>query len=566
MENIPGTSSKLISLNEQQIGKNWLFFISIFKNSSILCYFFVGADEILRRNDDDPPTKFTDLPQFCVEIILSFLRLHELNAVASVTNHLKLISIRVFDRKFKNLVIAHYPNKYEKYFALTYKYDRYTEHHDIGRMYTHQFSLLVENFGSMIRKLSMSIPNQSTLNNLTKEFSSRLVELNVFLVRRHIRLTQPFINLTKLTLILNDFEMNDSWFNLNHYFPELRCLEIRSTSSVDYQNVYKEAFIHNIPNLREFSHIDISLSRRHFDGFIRFLNINPQLNSLRLEGFLGELNNIQQNIAWDSFQIQHFNISTNGTLNVGTFARMKQLQSLKMTARQYLGLEIFKCNELKSASICFRKIPKPNDFKALVNLSPVLNNLNISFNEKLKENDLKGIVKQCNTLFNEMKQLKEIKIQIRKKQSLERLRQFESIVGNKIVALAQQHPNRSIRIWFGRREIPDLDIGVDFEGRFQTVYSKYKEEHAIESDYYTDKSSSAEIITESDEESDDEDSRDFNFDGSSDVDDNDSESDEYFADFNFDGSNDVGDSDDSFEYDNDGDSFVLYLIKRPRFN
>lgn len=478
---------------------------------------------------DDPPTKFTDLPQFCVEKILSFLMLDDLNVVASTTDHLKALSIRVFNRKFKNEVIEYFPNKYEKYFVFSHKYDIFTHTYDIGRMWG-DFPLLVEQFGSMIRKLSMTIPNRSTLNYLTKRFGSSLVELNVLFTRRNIQLTQPFINLTKLRLILNDFQMNDSWFNLNHYFPELRCLEIRSTWTSDYEKAFID---HNFPNLEEFAYVGLSLSGQLSDGIIRFLNKNPQLNRLHLDGSLGNLNNIQQKIAWESFQIQHLNISTDETLDVGIFVKMKHLQSLKMMARQYVELEKLTFNELKSASIGFRKIPRANDFRALVNLSPILNDLNISFNVKLTENVLKYIVRQFNTFFNAIKQLKEIKIQICKVQRLERLKQFESIVGNKIVALAQQYPNRSIKILFGRTQI-DLEIGVDFEGRFQAVYSKYKEENE-------DESLSEESIIDENSES-DEDSADYDFTGS-----------------NYDEDSDIdADSNDSYD--------EQYGMKRPRFD
>lgn len=502
-----------------------VIFISIYKKFiKFVFYKCVGAV-------DDPPTKFTDLPQFCVEKILSFLMLDDLNVVASTTDHLKALSIRVFNMKFKNELIEYYPNKYKKYFVFSHKYDFFTHTYDIGRMWG-DFPLLVEQFGSMIQKLSITIPSQSTLNNLTKQFGSSLVELNVFFTRRNIRLTQPFINLTKLRLILHDFELNDSWFNLNHYFPKLRCLEIRSTWSSDYE----KAFInHNFPNLEEFAYVGLSLTGKLSNGIIRFLNKNPQLNRLRLDGCLDKLNSIQQKIAWESFHIQHLDISTDATLDVGIFVKMKHLQSLKMMALHYVGLEKLKLNELKSASIGFRKIPRSNDFQALINLSPILNDLNISFNVKLTENVLKYIVRQCNTFFNEIKQLKEIKIQVCKEHRLERLKQFESIVGNKIVALAQQYPNRSIKILFGRTQI-DLEIGVNFDGRFQAVYSKYEEEHKDESDAW---SVDTEVY----------------------ITDEDSESDEYSADFNF----DLDDDSDIDADSNDSDD-VPYGMKRPKYD
>lgn len=285
---------------------------------------------------DDETTKFNNLPDFCMDNILKHLDLVDLTVAANTTDRLACSAVRVFRLNFTNKEFAFNTKGTEHILWLD---DRECEK-DVEKISLVDCLTFLRHFGPMIKKLTIDVPCQGILDQVIAVCGSNLTELNILFSRKGLQLAQPLPKLQKLKLITTHHLVTDSWKRINQMFPKLRCFHIQSG---DVQFIYDQSMIKTISNLEKFSHIGINYSEsdkiRQFKLFFDFLNRNPQITSLRLDGRLKILFINMIKINWSSFDIRHLNISTYGLVNVRMFAELKNLHSLRISGRCYNGMK-----------------------------------------------------------------------------------------------------------------------------------------------------------------------------------------------------------------------------------
>lgn len=300
---------------------------------------------------DDETTKFIDLPDFCLDNILKHLDLKNLIMAANTTDRLAYSAIRAFGSNFKNKEFAFNSKGTEHLLWLD---DRECES-DVEKFSLVDCLTTLYLFGPMIQKLTIDVPSQALLDQVINICGDNLTELNILFSRKGLKLAKPLPKLQKLKLITTNHYITDSWKQINQMYPKLRCLHIQCGEK---PFLYDQSMIETIPNLEKFSHIGINYSEsekiRQFKRFFDFLNLNHQITSLRLDGRLKILFNNLNKLNWSSFDTRHLNISTYGLVNVRMFAELKELQSLRLSARCYNGMRGILFPKLEVFSIDFK--------------------------------------------------------------------------------------------------------------------------------------------------------------------------------------------------------------------
>lgn len=300
------------------------------------------------KSSEKDLTVLNDLPEFCLDRILTFLNLNDLIQIIQTKNcFLTASAVRVFVLNYKNVEIeviakSKYPKVcYRNVFWPKNICDEMT------------FSLILDQFGSILTKLNVSIEVESMSRRMIEICSSKLSELTIALGSGDVKLEHKFENLRKLTLSISGPNVDDSWTNINCNFPKLQSLEIENKSRERFK--FCEALIHQKMTLKHFGLYNISFSPMETTQLAlisRFINGSKHLTSLTLDGYSRNLDTIQRSIEWKSMQIEHLSISTLGLLpNLVNVQQLKNLRSLKMAGLYDVELEPFHIPNLEELNV-----------------------------------------------------------------------------------------------------------------------------------------------------------------------------------------------------------------------
>lgn len=296
------------------------------------------------KNSEKDLTALKDLPELCLDQILTFLNLNDLIQTIQTNNSaLTASAIRVFNLNFKDAEIR----VESKYLNVCYR-NAFWPKNICNEMI---FLLILDRFGLILTKLKISIEIEMISRRMIEICSSNLTELTISLGSDDLKLERTFPNLQKLTLSISGPNVDDSWTNINHNFPKLQSLEIENQSVERFK--FCEALIDQRTKLKHFGLYKIYHSWQPLLALIsRFINGNKHLTSLALEGYSHHLDIIQQNIEWRTMKIEYLRISTLGLLpNLINVQQLRNLRSLKMSGLYDSELELFNIPKLEELDI-----------------------------------------------------------------------------------------------------------------------------------------------------------------------------------------------------------------------
>lgn len=303
------------------------------------------------KSSEEDLTVLEDLPELCLDRILTFLNLNDLIQIIQTKKRLLTASaVRVFDLNFKDVEIeviakSKYPNVcYRNAFWPKNICDEMT------------FSLILDRFGSILTKLNVSIEVEMISRRMIEICSSNLSELKIALGSGDVKLEHTFENLRKLTLSISGPNVDDSWTNINEKFPKLQSLEIENQSRERFK--FCEALIDQTTKLKHFGLYNISfpndapMETTQLALISRFINGSKHLTSLALKGYSRNLDIIQRSIDWKTMEIEHLSISTLGLLpKLVNVQQLKNLRSLKMAGLCDQELEPFNIPKLEEFDV-----------------------------------------------------------------------------------------------------------------------------------------------------------------------------------------------------------------------
>lgn len=379
--------------------------------------------------------KLIDLPDCCLDRILSFLSLNDLTMVADTNVHLKASAIRVFNLKFKNMrIVLNSPG---------------------------QSLIILDHFGPSIRKLSIFIQSEQSFEMLNEKCSGNLIELKILLRRgEDFQLTRPFERLQKLQLITKfKYRSFNSPLSINQYFPKLRCLEIENTKfAFEFD---RNLHIEHLPNLAKFSYDDKGMSciyGRVYNNIAKMLNLNNQITSLRLS--VKEFDDLGPYIDWHKFEsLRHLSISSEHSWKVASIAKLKYLRALTFSTGY--GSELLKFLELEPFSYGCK-------------IYESLKHFNIIFEKKMVPYYLADIGHSLSRFIDRFGQLEDISVKLKTVYSNEEYAELVSIAEREFTAIRLKYPTRRLNLNMICLERGGFitEIGDDFAYDFDYVFDE----------------------------------------------------------------------------------------------
>lgn len=295
------------------------------------------------------PTSIIDLPEFCLDKILSNIELFYLVDIAEANSILARSASRVF-----KLHIGCKEVTVNRRGELSYIDKRYNENWTYGNL-----PLILKHFGKCINQLiiyfnanHMKYPNQNehTLKAITQNCTS-ITELTVYLIPSDLILDHPFPNVTKLTYFfgIESAEIHDSWSDLNQSFPNLR--EFRCSTNFNLFPTFESSFISYHPHLKSFVYHGLKVNNWRNVG--QFLNLNSQLNTVYLDGASVVIRQLQETVEWNSMNITNLRIhSSQGAFDVGFIGQLKKLKTLSIEGvSRYENIENVRSTELEEINL-----------------------------------------------------------------------------------------------------------------------------------------------------------------------------------------------------------------------
>lgn len=398
-------------------------------------------------------TKFIDLPDFCLDRILTNFSLKDLAIVGDTSISLSYSANRVFKTNFKNKEIAFYTQKYyEKYRFRGSKSEQMVEKIESSD----ELSTILHRFGSLIKKLSIVIRHQHIFDEFLDKCNENLIELNLMIKLCDLQLTRPFENLKKLKLLTESgYCVSPSWRDINRYFPKVYCLEIE-----DYNELFtiEKDFIGKIPNLVEFSYSSLkdrfNEETQKLERISQFINVNDQITTLRLHGDLKDFNDLGQHIRWDNLKLKYLDVSVSGIIDVSFFAKLNYLRSLKISACDLIRISNGPIlPALDTLSYVQTIEPFIEDtiqimFEHFVHMNPLLKNFNFICEERMYAIELIAIVRSLKILLDRLEHLQDIKIYLKRKYSCDEYKRIDSIAETEFPALRQHYRKRPLNLNF----------------------------------------------------------------------------------------------------------------------
>lgn len=246
-----------------------------------------------------------------------------------------------------------------------------------------QFMAALQNGGQFLKKMDLRFSigycdklNESVLSMVAEKCRFTLIDLKVCCISDVI-IRHPIPSVLNLTYYDTPYKMNNSWPDLNQYFPNVERFEMKNIKG------FVERFIEQVPNLKHFSYSSPPMyapDSSDWQRIAQFLNLNPQLESLSLDLFDdGQLQKqLQATVHWNALKIRQLKLTAD-TLHLEYILRLKHLKSVAISASQYK----LNYNALKNGNTSIEELEIEIFFKDYTILNFIANCRNL---KKLKLN------------------------------------------------------------------------------------------------------------------------------------------------------------------------------------
>lgn len=231
-----------------------------------------GSEVPEKQSASDERMTICHLIDDCLENVFSYLSLRDLTNVADSNVHLAKSAAVVFKLKYgRNKIFYNYFQSNDEEKA---KKDG-------------EFSLMLEHFGSYMKKLRVAFCSDNNRNQLffnaiqMNNFGANLLELSLENLQNTMVWNKIFPQLQKLVLLESYFGIHPSFVEINKWFPQLSSLQVDNVFKF-WENNSIDQFI---PKLQDFTYL--SFPGKHTSDSARklalFLKSNPQLKRLGLD-------------------------------------------------------------------------------------------------------------------------------------------------------------------------------------------------------------------------------------------------------------------------------------------
>lgn len=287
----------------------------------------------------EEPKKITDLPDICLDKILSVLSIYDLFNVVEMEGVLAKSAKRVFK-------LYHRP-KHELNYRRT-----------INGKFETIFCATLKHFGETITDFQLfMIENRTCWSTddaikLLAEKCPSLERLSIRLCTK-LELKRIFPNVRELKYIVDSPTMHGSWIELNRFFPSLQSFQLSTIFSFPFQsNVISNGVC---PQLKSFTYGE------RYDGnwqqIGQFINSNSQLEMLKLQK-VHSIERLQSAIHWQTMSINDLTIySKSGcTMNLANFQMIRNLRSLSIGGlSQCENINNTNLSKLEKLNILFKR-------------------------------------------------------------------------------------------------------------------------------------------------------------------------------------------------------------------
>lgn len=290
-----------------------------------------------------------DIPELCLDQILSNLSLDDLTSVADSNKAMNASAIRVFNLRFKSNFIVLATGHLDWLFWCSSDVDKKTKTNEIRNKMN--IVPAVNHFGASMTAIRICI-NDSSLAIFFEKCSINLTKLYIHVNHCHLKLNQIFENVRELVLILHSCNIDESWTDsLSTFFPALQRFEIRNNMQ-EWEFRFQNTFINHIPTLNHFTYKgQVCETQEQLVKIGRFINANNQITTLDLSNSTHSLNKLLKFIEWDALAVERLNIKTHHRLDVGFLDKLQNLHTLKLHGFQYEAIEDMRLENLEEMDI-----------------------------------------------------------------------------------------------------------------------------------------------------------------------------------------------------------------------
>lgn len=297
----------------------------------------------MENNPEEPPntqlqirkqTIITDLPEICMDKILSSFRIEDLIEVAKTNRALRHSAIRVFRLKYG-----------KKRFEIKWGNER-----NVGRAIIHfgpHISNIVYGFHALKYCAAANLKIK-LLKIVLEECSPTLKELTIG-DTFGMPLCTPFPNLQTMNYRFGvGCDIHATWFQMKRWFPMLRKITV---SDHNGKCNFDELLVNYLPNLEELCLLS-EPSIRMSPSVAQLINTNCHIKSLRNETdsrFTDNVHNddgakFQSAIIWENLDVSKLDIRQKAMypiIHLENVAKLKNLKSLAISADVYPNIDRF---------------------------------------------------------------------------------------------------------------------------------------------------------------------------------------------------------------------------------
>lgn len=278
-------------------------------------------------------TTITDLPEICMDKILSSFHIKDLIKVASTNRALRHSAIRVFRLKYG-----------KKRFEIKLGNERH-----MGRAIIH-FGPHISNiiYGFHALKFRSAANLEKKLLKIVLEECSQTLEQLTISDTFGMPLCTPFPNLQTMNYRFKvGCDIHPTWFQMKQWFPKLRKITV---SDHDGKCDFDELLANYMPNLEELCLLS-EPSIRMSSSMAQLINTNCHIKSLRIttDSRFTIVHNddgakFQSAIIWENLDVSKLDIRQEGMfpiIHLENVAKLKNLKSLAISADVYPNIDRF---------------------------------------------------------------------------------------------------------------------------------------------------------------------------------------------------------------------------------
>lgn len=226
------------------------------------------------ENDEQIPTKITDLNQFCLEKIFMMLDVESLFNVANANKWLEQSAASVYGRRFNKSPVNLCSKRTCK--QSVYMFGEYicVDSLKLSLAFLRLFGPHIPEIILFCRRAFAGTDDEWISRYMDEHCANTLQTIHVTESSTFTNetLTRPFTKLTSADFFGRDFALD--FLNLNKWFPALQRLKI-NTCSMHYS-----AIAEHLPHLE---HLTIPVTNFGWDKVADLLRLNLQLNSLEMD-------------------------------------------------------------------------------------------------------------------------------------------------------------------------------------------------------------------------------------------------------------------------------------------